>query len=157
MRPFTLYTWLVLAVIPAAIISVAGCIVGNYASDDQLDTDYIEEIQKGITTKQEILDRLGLPKILARKGKTVKVPSNDPEKDMEEVDSELLFELFSAKHAIGDHHIVYFYYSSNMHMAVVMPILPIASASGSMDIDRLWILIDQNTGIVEDYLFRSSP
>jgi len=75
---------------------------------------------------------------------------------MEEVDSELIFELFSEKHEIGDHHIIYFYYSIGTHSGGIMAFPLLFVGSGSVNIDRLWILINQKTHRVEDYVFRPS-
>jgi len=156
MKTFSKYRLIFLGVALSILFSGGGCHFRGIALDEQLDKAYIDKIQRGGTTKQEILDGLGLPKAIARKGKIIKAPSNDPEKGMEEVDSELLFELFSEKHEIGDHHIIYFYYSSAAQMGHIMLIPLVYVGSGAVNIDRLWILINQKTHRVEDYVFRPS-
>lgn len=151
MKTFSKYRLIFLGVALSILFSGGGCYFSHISSDDQLDKAYIDKIQRGESTKQEILDWLGLPKVIARKGKIIKAPSNDPEKGMEEVDSELIFELFSEKHEIGDHHIIYFYHSSATQFGMLF--LPIVG-SRSVSTDRLWILINQKTHRVEDYVFR---
>jgi len=156
MKTFSKYRLIFLGVALSILFSGGGCAIGSFTSDEQLDKGYIDKIQRGKTTKQEILDWLGLPKAIARKGKIIKAPSNAPEKGMEEVDSELLFELFSEKHEIGDHHIIYFYHSSVTQIGNIIIVPLVYVGSGSVNIDRLWILINQKTHRVEDYVFRSS-
>lgn len=156
MKTFSKYRLIFLGVALSILFSGGGCWIRSFTLDEQLDKGYIDKIQRGKTTKQEILDWLGLPKAIARKGKIIKAPSNDPEKGMEEVDYELIFELFSEKHEIGDHHIIYFYHSSATQFGHIMIFPLVYVGSGSVNIDRLWILINQKTHRVEDYVFRPS-
>ena len=132
----------------------AGCVVGSVQMDKTLTGELIEKIEPGKTAKGQILDWFGPPDVLARTGKTIKVPSTDPKNPgLQEMDSELLFELFTVKHQIGDHHIVYYYADSEASVGGAFLLVAMA-ASTTMRQDRLWILINQNTGIVEDYVFR---
>ena len=135
------------------LVCLEGCVMMSVQMDKKLTGDLIEKIEPGKTAKGQILDWFGPPNVLARKGKVVKVPSVDPKNPgMQEIDSELLFEMFSVKHQIGDHHIVY-YVDVEAGGGGVFLLVGMAMST-TVKQDRLWILINQNTGIVEDYFFR---
>ena len=136
------------------LVCLEGCVVMSVQMDKKLTGDLIEKIEPGKTAKVQILEWLGPPNVLARKGKVVKVPSSDPKNPgMQEMDSELLFEVFSVKHQIGDHHIVYYYQDVEASGGGVYLLVGMAMSTNVKQ-DRLWILINQNTRIVEDYFFR---
>lgn len=136
------------------LVCLEGCVVGSVQVDKKLTGELIKKIEPGKTVKGDVLEWFGPPNVLARQGKMVKVPSTDPKNPgLQEMDSELLFELFSVKHQIADHHIVYYYVDVEASMGGAYLLIAIA-ASTTVKQDRLWILINQNTGIVEDYVFR---
>ena len=139
------------------LICMSGCMVSGveYIIDEPLNEARIEEIQRAETTKQEILKWFGPPVAIARQGTTMKIPPPGPTKEgYEEILSETFFELFSAKHEIIEGHIIYYYYYS----VIKGSFAGIGLAGNSKQrlvVSKLWILINDTTGIVEDYLMRT--
>jgi len=130
-------------------INILGCIMGSTEYDLNFNDKEIERIQSGITTKDEILNWFGPPNAMASKTKRLQfaVPAAGGETNT--INYEILFELFSTKHQLTNEHSVYFYYtsdSSQHNFAFLLREMP--------GVDKLWILINQESGLVEDYVFR---
>jgi len=127
---------------------------GKYKGEESFHEDQIKMILPGKTTKQEILLWFGPPLAIARKGKVMKIPSPDVQKASSyELDSDTFLELFSGKHEVTENHIVYYYtYSETKGTGTV--ILFAGTESSRLIVNKLWILINRETGIVEDYMFR---
>lgn len=146
----------------ATIVVIAcvasGCMfgVGSFQSGESLQEKQIQQITPGTTTKQQILDLFGPPAALARKGSALIIPSTGPGKvDYPDVQGETFFELFSSKRTLTERHVVYFYSASETKSTRMM-VLFAGTADNKVATDRLWILIDDGTGIVLDYIFRKA-
>ncbi len=140
------------------LICMSGCMVSGveYIIDEPLNEAQIKEIQRAETTKQEILKWFGPPVAIARQGTTMKIPPPGPtKKGYEEVLSETFFELFSAKHEIIEGHIIYYYYYREIKGSFAAIGL-LGTSKKRLVVSKLWILINDKTGIVEDYLLRTS-
>jgi hypothetical protein len=140
------------------LICMSGCMVTGveYTVDEPLNEARIEGIQRAETTKQEILTWFGPPVAIARQGTTTKIPPPDlSKKGYEEVSSETFFELFSAKHEITEDHIIYYYYYREVKGSFAAIGL-VGNSKQRLVVSKLWILINDTTGIVEDYLLRTS-
>jgi hypothetical protein len=129
----------------------SGCIVmSSYQSGESLQEKQIQQIAPGTTTKQQILDLFGPPVAVARKGSAQMVPSA-----YQGIQVDTFFELFSPKHTLTERHIVYYYPAREVKGTSVL--VPFAGAANNqVATDRLWILIDDGTGIVADYVFRKA-
>ncbi len=147
---------------------LSGCCAFPYPIEEELEAPIkkkeLENIERGKTTRLEVLEWLGPPDAIARTGTTMKVSPLGPRKEGSlDVNSQDFLDLFSAEHAITKKHIVYYYETSAFHaigafMAVVAPSGG-GSSSGPITplrliVSRLWILIDTETGHVVDYIFR---
>jgi hypothetical protein len=133
-----------------------GCMVveGKYTVEEPMNADQIQEIQRGKTTKQEILEWFGPPIAIARKGTIVKVPSPGlRKKGAEEIHSDTFFELFSERNVISEHDIIYYYFYAESKSTAAVCVVGV-SDKGRLAVDKLWILINEKTGIVEDYVYR---
>lgn len=109
--------------------------------DVPLTKKFADKIIPFTTTKKEILDQLGPPTAIARKGKVMTFPPPGRLKaGFIEMNSETFFEPFSLKFNNTDGHIIYYYHR---------PILYRVES-------KLWLYINQTNGIVEDYLFIGS-
>ncbi len=138
------------------VMSLAGCAVGSgkYKGEETFHKGQINYILPGETTKQEILSWFGPPLAIAKKGKVIKIPSPDVQKTSSyEIHSDTFLELFSAKHQITEDHMVYYYTNSETKDTSGF-FLFAGAQSSKLVVDKLWILINQKTGIVEDFLFR---
>jgi hypothetical protein len=118
-----------------------------------------QKIQPGRTTVREVLKWLGPPAAIAQKGKTVVFPAPSIGRtDSLEMQSDGFFELFSSDRSLREHEVVYYFDASRESSFGVIGILIIVNFGGQTDrakVERLWLLVDESTGIVEDYLYRS--
>jgi len=146
----------VFVVFICAVVLLGGCMVAGrkYKGEECFQKDQIEKILPGKTTKQEILLWFGPPLAIARKGKVIKIPSPDVQKTSSyELHSDTFLELFSGKHEITENHIVYYYTYSEMKGTETVVVFA-GTGNSKLVVDKLWILINKETGIVEDYVFR---
>lgn len=146
-------------VILALIICPTGCGVMRERNlvDEPLERAQVTEIRPGTTTKRDILEWFGPPLVAAKKGATmVFSTSRAPRRGKQELSSDVFFELFSSRHENMEHSIVY-YYDSYAETGRGMTCF---GYWGSMTIrsrvNRLWVLIDDKTGVVTDYVFRDA-
>lgn len=130
-------------------INFWGCIVRSVEYDFIFDEEEIERIHLGKTTKEEILDWFGPPNAMATKGKSFQFASSSAGSKAETITNEILFELFSKKHQLANHHSVYFYSTSRTSNLEII----LASVT-SPDMNKLWVLVNQESGLVEDYVYR---
>lgn len=133
---------------------LASCMVGNSTleMDSSVTSDNSDKIVKGVTNRSHILDTFGPPHAIARKGKTIYIPFWEGSTSRE-VDSDVLFELFSDNNKLTDQHIIYYYDNTTISRSNVFVLIG-HSRSASVKSHRLWIMINDITGIVEDYVYR---
>lgn len=139
------------------------------------------ELQK--TTKKELIEKIGQPKVIVSKDEVSKLPAeriaaagratsstiDSPllihEKFTElpyyKIDSDTFFELFSTDHELTEYHKIYYY--SDMYVLIRdsprkdfygRKIWGYDPNSWYEPESRLWVLVNEKTGIVEDYTFR---
>ena len=130
-------------------INFWGCAMTSTEYDFTFDKEEIERIHLGKTTKEEILDWFGPPNAMATKGKIFQFVSSSAGSKAEPPNNEILFELFSGKHQLANHHSVYFYSTSGTSGGEVLNM-----RGTSPDINKLWVLVNQESGLVEDYVYR---
>ena len=124
-----------------------------FKGENPLHEDQIKMILPGKTTKQEILLWFGPPLAIAKKGKVMKIPPPaGGEECPNEVRSETFLELFSSKHELTGYHRVYYYHYAEAETEPVY-FAYADRAEKKLVITKLWILINQQTGIVEDHIF----
>ena len=135
---------------------LSGCflISANYKMGDTIDQESTKNIHPGKTVKQEILQWFGPPIAVARKGELVKIPRLGANRTgWDEIQSDTFFELFSSKQPLTENHIVYYYHSAEDKSTAGMFVV-YAHGEGKLSVNKLWILIDDKTGLVADFLFR---
>ena len=139
------------------VMLVSGCVVMGHDAEvgESLRDKDLKKIQLGQTTKQEILEMFGPPLAIARKGKILKLPrAGERKAGSEEIQSEIFFELFSTKYTLNPEHIIYYYFSTEVS-GVGGFFLFVGKTSAELNVDKLWILINEKTAVVEDYIFRT--
>lgn len=117
-------------------------------------------IERGKTTKRELFERFGAPMAIAVQGEMVAIPSEviwSSGKVLNvglyyETQADAFFEPFLSR-GLGEFHRIYYYYSSLSTMTAYFGLLVLYEVSNTRA-DRLWVLVNERTGIVEDYLFR---
>lgn len=161
--PYCIYTVIKYLLFTFILISLSGCLFAPFPIEEQFETPIkkinLQKIERGKATRLEIIEWLGPPDAIARRGKTMKVPPLGPRKEgSPDVNSQDFLDLFSKEHVITPKHIVYYYETSAFHgtgavmwfldAAYVGPISPLR-----LMVSRLWILVDTDTGYVVDYIF----
>lgn len=140
MRPATL------APILLATALQTGCVyVSGTDSRDSFSPQNVGKIEAGLTTKKQVLDWFGPPAGIARKGQEDKIIP------VLRARAETLLELFSARRPLIESDIVYYYRNLSLETrggAVFFAM----HASRSAQTQELWILIDDRSGIVRDYV-----
>ena len=135
---------------------ISGCFLmtAEYKMGETIEDESAKNIQPGKTVKQDILQWFGPPIAIARKGELVKIPRLGANRTgWDEIQSDTFFELFSSKQPLTQNHIVYYYHSAEETSTAGMLIV-YAHGEGKLAVSNLWILIDDKTGVVADFLFR---
>lgn len=139
-----------------------GCIWGSVQYDRTLGKDLVKKIEPGKTTRKNILKWFGPPEVLAKKDDMVSLPILENEnKDVtiQEVDSMIFFDKFLGKHPISEHHVVYYYLNEGEDIngfAIPIPglaFISVPATFGNLQFSELWVLVNNETGQVEDYVF----
>lgn len=142
------------------VVSMTGCAIMPMRGEvgKPFDENLISKIQRGKTTKEEITRWFGVPKAVARKGGKVKLPAamatpyaGGMEMPGEEVPADTYFALFP-KNKVTENHIIYLYvYTTSKGMNFYMPFF--GYMGGKALKNTLVILIDDDKGIVDDYVY----
>ena len=141
--------------------NISGCAPARL---DIIPMEQVEQIETEKTTKKEIFDKFGPPKAIAAKDEVSTFPAEriaghgrmtppiyDSSTPIHEwktrlpsyrIDSDTLFELFSKDRQFTEYHQIYYYSDRVRRKGVYEPE------------SRLWILINEKTSIVEDYIYR---
>jgi hypothetical protein len=135
-----------------------GCGSYSITSGKPIDEKTVKMIQPGKTTKDEIIQLFGPPQSIEKpsgkeeatakeeKVKTMVVPAWPGGTIPPSFESS--FELFSSKHKIIEDHRIYVYTFTKFKGEVG----PFGGGSHNLS-DKLLILINEKTGVVEDYVF----
>jgi hypothetical protein len=139
---------------------LSGCclIGGQYLADEPIGKKRVEKISPGQTSIREVLTWLGPPSAIARSGKTVIFPPPSIGKSGSlEMNSDAFFELFSPGRALREEEVVYYYDASRKSSLGGLAIMILINFGGQTDrvkVERLWLLVDERTGTIEDYVYR---
>lgn len=147
------------AVCVLTVLLLNGCFFmgERFQMDEPLKIEQIEGIRRGESTKEIILASFGPPTAIARQGKKMAFPPpGDSKREGGAVESRVFFELFSPERTLEADHIVYYYDSVRLKAGgfLFIPIIGVGFHSKRVMVDRLWLLVDDTTGILEDYVFR---
>lgn len=143
------------------VLCLGGCFVARerVLADEALPGEHIRGIRRGATTKQEILERFGPPAAIARRGTTMAYPSpGSGKRGHVDIPSDAWLELCSTGRTLRDIEIVYYYDASRLKATGVLVIPLVGGGYHSMEmvVERLWLLVDDRAGVVEDYVFRGA-
>ena len=127
---------------------------GRYISRTELG-----RIEPGLTTKQQLLDAFGPPMGIATRGedlylqRPVQWMGGVPLRWGIDIQSGgAMFEFFALREGLGPGHRVYYFYSSSGRQRAIFLLVYINERSW-VEMDRLWVLVNEETGIVEDYQY----
>lgn len=149
----------ILAAAAAVLFSLNGCIAfkrGHQLDEPLMRVSLPSDIRPGVTTKQDVLERFGPPLAVARRDTTMVLPPPGTKRGRIDMPSEIFFELFSENRPLRNSEIVYYYESTRTTAlgGLVIPIIGAGYDSTRFAVKRLWILLDETTGVVGDYVFR---
>ena len=157
---------LIFRFVVAAVILAQGCVPAPpVITGPVLPRENIEKIQPGKTKKTEILEWFGLPMAIGAKGATLTILRESAwvgealggkirRGGYYQAEADTFFELFSSKHKIVEQHRVYYYYRAVSTQFGFFAALAIYETRKTR-FDKLWLLINEETGVVEDYVFRA--
>lgn len=134
-------------------VGTTGCAVlsGKYVTEEPFRGEQVKQIRNYYTAKADILGWFGPPVAIARQGAVLKVPPPGPVKrGSREVPAEQFFKLFAENRVLTGDHIVYYYQDSSLHWADIVFLYGVFPTTPSMGVTKLWVLINEKTGIVED-------
>src|SRR2546423_8252066 len=122
----------------------------------------VQRLQPGKTSKHEVLELFGMPLSIAKKGEVLTVSRGSEYKaggsgvehaGLYFVPADTFFELFTPKHRIGEYHRIYYYYDAVSNKPLLMLGVYFRESSTTRS-DQLWMLINEQTGLVDDFVFR---
>jgi len=133
---------------------LAGCINAySFRYGPQIKEDIVKMIQPGKTTKEDIIQWFGSStNIVQKQGADATTPK---EGLVDVIDPRLVspsFDLFSSKHKITEDHRIYVYTSTKSE-GTVFYLSFFTKSDGQMFKDSLLVLVNEKTGIAEDYIF----
>lgn len=116
-------------------------------------------VKPGKTTKKELLEWLGAPMAIAVRDEITVIPSvtgslvGSLRRGYYKINSDTFFELFSADHELSEYHRVYYYRYVAAKKTGYFALFAVYESGKTMT-DNLWVLVNEKTGVVEDYVFR---
>lgn len=165
MRKFILFATIILFG-----VSLAGCMIAphSFTQGRPIADNKVTLIQKGKTSKDEIIGWFGVPTTIIKKGdqarkESTSVTASSPTSVLPyftpgvqgtptgEVASEQLFSLFSSKNKIKESNVIY-YYAYTITKGSSLGLLFINTTDSHAVTDKLLILIDEEKGVVEDFI-----
>ncbi len=137
-------------------LSLCGCYMGErYIAGEPFSEKALSGLEQGTMTKQDVLQWFGPPSAVARRGSTMTFPpAGIRNEGWEDIRSDAFFELFPAKAGNADGRVIYYYYAPRVTMNGVFSILIAGGFTRRVVTDELWLLIDERTGKIEDFVLK---
>ncbi len=152
--------WKTRFLLAISLFLLSGCITLFKYSGTEIKAGRVAKIKPGKTLKREALEWFGAPITISAPGEIVVIPKvSTPDKEYRVprratiVESDTFFDLFSPEIDITEYHRVYYFYFSESRE--LMYFLMVATYDQiNTKFDKLWLLINEKTGVVEDYFFK---
>lgn len=139
---------------------VWGCVPSiPFTTGDPIPEGQLSAVTPGRTTKQDLLELLGLPAAIVGQHEIAAIPSpltwkGEPFTASEyRFQSDTFFELFTPENTINEYHRIY-YFEHVVSSQTGYFFLIALYESGSTTADRFWALVNERTGVVEEYVFK---
>lgn len=123
--------------------------------------DNVLAMTPGTTTKSELFERLGAPTAIVVRDEVAAVATPRTwaapyrSESTYSFDANTFYELFPAGRESGEYRRIYYYHHVASRKMMFFMLLALYER-GDTKWDRLWVLVNEKTGIVEDYAFRKS-
>ena len=153
-----------LVIISCLSLLLSGCIWPIWGSSGTpIETEQLNKIQPGKTTINEVFEWIGAPTAILASNEfyPIRMPqtyakyagSSLQSSIQSSIQSDTFFELFSSQHQFHEYHrVYYFHYAFSISMYYGGVIVNVETHKTKFD--KLWLLVNEKTGIVEDYKFR---
>lgn len=140
------------------LMQAYGCPIASPGAGMRLDDHEVRSVEPGKTTKRGLLLRFGAPTTIAGLSEIldISVPPEEPliqDSSQYVMESDALFELFLAGHQLNEYHRIYYYHSITRSDFIV-GLFVFDYRGRKTKTDRLWVLVNEQTGLVEDYAFK---
>lgn len=152
--------WKAKILLGLSLCVLQGCLTLFKYSGTEIKAAQVAQIQPGKTLKRDALEWFGAPMTISARGEIVVIPkASVPDKEYRVprrptvVESDTFFDLFSPKVEFTEYHRVYYFYFSESRELMYFLILAMYDEIDTK-FDKLWLLVDERTGIVEDYFFK---
>ncbi len=157
---------MVITAVGLALLCTMGCVVPTIPlkTGEPIRGDRLATLTPGTTTKQELLEQFGPPTAIVAQHEIAAIPAPltwnaGPPTSFRMIardyrfQSDTFFELFASGRGIGEYHRIYYYdYVVSSKTGYIF--LVAFYESGTTEMDRLWVLVNEKSGIVEDYVFK---
>ena len=152
--------WKVKILLGLSLCLLPGCLNLFKYSGTEIKENRVAQILPGKTLKRDALEWFGTPMTISARDELVVVPkASIPDKEYRVprrptiVNSETFFDLFSSDVEFTKYHrVYYFYFSENRNLMFFLFLAKYDEINTRFD--KLWLLVDERTGIVEDYFFK---
>lgn len=152
--------WKVRILLVLSLCLLPGCLTLFKYSGSEIKAARVAQIQHGKTLKRDALEWFGPPMTISARGEIVVVPkASVPDKEYRVprrptvVESDTFFDLFSPKVEFTEYHrVYYFYFSESRNLTYYLLVAQYDEIETKFD--KLWLLVNERTGIVEDYFFK---
>ena len=152
--------WKLKLLLGLVLFLMTGCITLFKYSGTEIKASRVTKIQPGKTLKREALEWFGAPITISAPGETIVIPKvSTPDKEYRVprratiVESDTYFDLFSPGPEItGYHRVYYFHFSESKELMYFLMVATYDQIDTKFD--KLWLLINEKTGIVEKYFFK---
>jgi hypothetical protein len=123
--------------------------------------DQVKMIMVGKTTKNDLFEWFGAPMAAAARNEIAVISSptiwtHAPGMmtgGSYSIESNAFFELFAQEHDLNEYHRIYYFdYTASYRSAYIFVLA--FYESGYTKSDRLWVLMNEKTGLVEDFAFK---
>ncbi len=152
--------WIAGILLGLSLCFMPGCLTLFKYSGTEIKTARVAQIQPGKTRKRDALEWFGVPMAISARGEIVMIPkASVPDKEYRVprkstvVESDTFFDLFASEVEFTKYHRVYYFYFSESRNLMYFLLLATYDEIDTR-FDKLWLLVDERTGIVENYFFK---
>ena len=152
--------WKTIILLGLSLCMLPSCLTLFKYSGTEIKPSRVAKIQPGKTLKKEALEWFGAPMTISGRDEMVTIPqASVPDKEYRVprrptiVESDTFFELFSPEIEVTKYHRVYYFYFSESRELMYFLMVAMYDQIDTK-FDKLWLLVDERTGIVDDYFFR---
>lgn len=152
--------WKAIVLLTLTFCLLPGCLTLFKYSGTEIKVARVAQIQSGKTLKKEALEWFGAPMTISARNEILTVPkASIPDREYRVprrttvVNSDTFFDLFASDAELTKYHrVYYFYFSESRNLTYYFLVAKYDEIDTKFD--KLWLLVNERTGIVEDYFFK---